>query len=286
MLRKIQIGEFSRMTGIPVKTLRFYADEKLLGPDYIEPRTGYRYYSTDQIREATKVMNLRLAGLRLDEIRGLIQTPITETQNETVQLVEVLDRQNQILGRELSKIKIQLNAIDILKQGLKSLGPAVLTDLKFQIVEPDLAFVKHLTHGSGGPSITELFEDAERAVAAVHARSDKSPYSIHFGDTQAPYKAAVCIPIRDDCLSKINGTSIGETSLVVSASFAGSYTKTDRTRAKIVKFLKQLKLTPKTEERIIYHRFGADQVSYKLPRHMLAASNADFKTEVQIPIDL
>ena len=37
------IGEFSKITSLPVKTLRFYHEKGLLVPARIEPETGYRY---------------------------------------------------------------------------------------------------------------------------------------------------------------------------------------------------------------------------------------------------
>jgi DNA-binding transcriptional MerR regulator len=39
------IGEFSKITGLTVKTLRFYHEQQLLPPASIDDRSGYRYYS-------------------------------------------------------------------------------------------------------------------------------------------------------------------------------------------------------------------------------------------------
>jgi hypothetical protein len=38
------IGEFSKITGLSVKTLRFYHEEGLLVPTAIDDQSGYRYY--------------------------------------------------------------------------------------------------------------------------------------------------------------------------------------------------------------------------------------------------
>ena len=38
------IGEFSKITGLPVKTLRFYHEKRLLVPSCVDRETGYRYY--------------------------------------------------------------------------------------------------------------------------------------------------------------------------------------------------------------------------------------------------
>ena len=38
------IGEFSKITGLSVKTLRFYHEKELLAPTQVDPQSGYRYY--------------------------------------------------------------------------------------------------------------------------------------------------------------------------------------------------------------------------------------------------
>lgn len=40
------IGEFSRVSKMSVKTLRFYDERGLLKPGHIDSRNGYRYYSS------------------------------------------------------------------------------------------------------------------------------------------------------------------------------------------------------------------------------------------------
>ena len=43
------IGEFSRLSQIPVKTLRYYDDLRLLRPACVNRSTGYRYYEAAQL---------------------------------------------------------------------------------------------------------------------------------------------------------------------------------------------------------------------------------------------
>ena len=51
-MKRVPIGEFSRMTHLSIKTLRHYHDVDLLAPDAVDPSTGYRYYAISQIRAA------------------------------------------------------------------------------------------------------------------------------------------------------------------------------------------------------------------------------------------
>ena len=69
----MKIGEFARMTGMPISVLRHYDKEGLLCPDYVDHFSGYRYYSVDQIGQVHKIELLKCGGLSLKEIRDILQ---------------------------------------------------------------------------------------------------------------------------------------------------------------------------------------------------------------------
>ncbi|MBN1962758.1 MAG: MerR family DNA-binding transcriptional regulator [Deltaproteobacteria bacterium] len=47
------IGEFSRITGISIKALRFYHEKQILIPAVIDEQTNYRYYNSKDINSST-----------------------------------------------------------------------------------------------------------------------------------------------------------------------------------------------------------------------------------------
>jgi hypothetical protein len=69
LMKRVPIGEFSRMTHVSIKTLPDYHDVDLLAPDAIDPSTGYRYYAISQIRAAQVIRRLRALGMPVDEVR-------------------------------------------------------------------------------------------------------------------------------------------------------------------------------------------------------------------------
>ena len=52
----LKIGEFSKLCQMTVKALRFYEKEGLLIPASVDEWTGYRFYTTDQLRRAEKIV--------------------------------------------------------------------------------------------------------------------------------------------------------------------------------------------------------------------------------------
>src|SRR3954468_17708757 len=74
----VSIGEFSRRSGLSPKRLRSYAAAGLLRPVAVDPSSGYRYYSLNQLRRAELIDALRVAGLPVVEIGELIEDPRQE----------------------------------------------------------------------------------------------------------------------------------------------------------------------------------------------------------------
>ena len=63
-----KIGDFSKIVGIPVRTLRFYDQYKVLQPSVVDNFTGYRYYSEENIIECEMIKLLKSLDFTLEEI--------------------------------------------------------------------------------------------------------------------------------------------------------------------------------------------------------------------------
>lgn len=63
-----KIGEFSKIVDIPVRTLRYYAEYGVLVPSEIDPFTGYKYYSDENIVECESIKLLKSIDFTLEEI--------------------------------------------------------------------------------------------------------------------------------------------------------------------------------------------------------------------------
>ena len=67
------IGELARMSGQPVRRIRFYSDEGLL-PPAVRTDSNYRLYSEDDLARLDLIGALRDAGVALDAIGRLLRT--------------------------------------------------------------------------------------------------------------------------------------------------------------------------------------------------------------------
>lgn len=72
---RMTIGVFARTAQVSTSALRFYDDCGLVRPVAVDPITGYRYYSPDQLDEVTLIRQLRKVGLPLGEVRRVLAGP-------------------------------------------------------------------------------------------------------------------------------------------------------------------------------------------------------------------
>lgn len=72
---RMTIGVFARTAKVSTSALRFYDDCGLVRPHAVDPITGYRYYSPNQLDEVTLIRQLRKVGLPLGEVRRVLAGP-------------------------------------------------------------------------------------------------------------------------------------------------------------------------------------------------------------------
>jgi DNA-binding transcriptional MerR regulator/effector-binding domain-containing protein len=93
---KYSIGEFSRITRITIKALHLYHEQGLLIPDFIDPESGYRYYTEEQFYDLQVIQQLKLLDFTLREIKEILD----ECDDEQ-DIIRFLDAQRVKLNRKI-----------------------------------------------------------------------------------------------------------------------------------------------------------------------------------------
>ncbi|MGH2478715.1 MAG: MerR family transcriptional regulator, partial [Ktedonobacteraceae bacterium] len=76
----LKIGDFSKLSLVSVKALRYYDELGLLKPVQVDEFTGYRYYSTSQLTRLNRILALKDLGLALEQIAQLLDQDLTPDQ--------------------------------------------------------------------------------------------------------------------------------------------------------------------------------------------------------------
>lgn len=95
----LQIGRFSRLSGLSVKALRHYDQIGLLRPARVDDDSGYRLYSLGQLREAGAIARLRALDVPLETCRAILADPDTANERLAAHRERLEHRRGEIEGR-------------------------------------------------------------------------------------------------------------------------------------------------------------------------------------------
>ncbi len=107
-----KIGELSKLSNIPVKTLRFYDSEGILPPDKIDDFTGYRYYNASKLYDCYRILTLKELGFSLSEIKEVFAL----NKDEYSKLIAKKTKELENLKAETEK---RINTLQLLNSALK-----------------------------------------------------------------------------------------------------------------------------------------------------------------------
>jgi len=68
----MKIGEIAAFFNVSVKAIRIYEKKDIIIPAKIDPDTGYRYYTADQVQTLNALLDLKGLGFSLNEIKDII----------------------------------------------------------------------------------------------------------------------------------------------------------------------------------------------------------------------
>ena len=116
----LKIGDFSKLSMLTVKALRFYEKEGLLIPASVDPWTGYRFYETAQLETASRIKAYRQLGLSTKEIRAVLEGEDARA---------ILSHKAQILKEEQQEIDTRLSIIQHILED---------KDMKYQVIVKEI----------------------------------------------------------------------------------------------------------------------------------------------------
>lgn len=102
----IRIGDFARLCGVSVVALRYYDEEGLLSPTFVDPGSGYRYFEVEQLRQIQRILLLKELGLSLAEIRNVLRETVGVQEMRQLLALKRADALNRIDSAEEQVRKI------------------------------------------------------------------------------------------------------------------------------------------------------------------------------------
>jgi DNA-binding transcriptional MerR regulator/effector-binding domain-containing protein len=264
------IGEFSRITGLTVKTLRFYADEGLLPPACIDPDTGYRYYDDSRIDRARIIAQLR----ELEVPLAVIAEILAGHEDDADVLGHLVRHQARIEAR----LQRYRDIAQVLQRIITSESEAkAMTTGDFQVQEKQLGPVRIAAVRMQG-----RYDECGAAFARIGRALGRficgKPLLLHYDteykESDADFEA--CMPVRDAAVAP-TGISIRELAggRCVSLLHKGPYDQLGRSYERILRYVHDRGYKIETPTREVY---------LKGPGLIFRGNPKRYLTEIQILI--
>ncbi len=268
MSQKYQIGDFSRISGISVKTLRYYQEYGILNPSFVDETTGYRYYDERILEKAGIIHCLKDLDFSLNEIKEILSN--CEDDSE---IVPYLTRKTKEISEKISKYhQMKKRMDDILK--LESQMNKIKQDTTIKIIDiPDLLVATIRFQGKYeevGKAFGKLFKNCGRAYAG-------SNFSLYY---QAEFQEIADIEAGISLKKEIKKEGIACKVLpggkALSTIHQGPYTTVGESYKRILDFKNQNNLKTMLPTRELY---------LKGPGMILRGNPLKYVTELQMFLD-
>ena len=121
----MRIGEIAAFFNVSVKAMRVYEKMGILKPVKTDGKTGYRYYTADQVKQLDALLELRELGFSLNEIKKLLESDMTNEQ-----YMEVLTHKKIMWQEKIAQAQDRVATIDeIIEKLVQSKPPVKLHEL-------------------------------------------------------------------------------------------------------------------------------------------------------------
>jgi DNA-binding transcriptional MerR regulator len=142
----LRIGEFARLTNVPVKTLRYYDELGLITPTRVDPATGYRYYSAEQLPRLHRLLALKELGFTLDQVARILNDGVTLEQLRGMLILKRAETEATLRTEQdrLARIEQHLkdieqeNAVPDYEVTLKSVEPQLVAACRVRVPTNDM----------------------------------------------------------------------------------------------------------------------------------------------------
>ncbi|AEI41964.1 MerR family transcriptional regulator [Paenibacillus mucilaginosus] len=101
-----KISDFSKLSRVSVKTLRYYDQIGLLRPAHTDGDSGYRYYTADQLYRLHRILAFKDLGFTLEQIGPILEEVSCEEINGMLRLKQA-ELQQKVLEEQARLARIE-----------------------------------------------------------------------------------------------------------------------------------------------------------------------------------
>ena len=187
---RYQIGEFSIISRLSIKTLRYYHECGLLEPSEVDHSSGYRFYDEESLGKARTIQELRGFDFSLKEIKEIVDSHI-----DGCELVDVLRKKVREITGKISGYREVKKRLERLIEREEEVSTDI-TDNEIIIKDIPIIRIASVRFTGKYQEVTPAFV---RLLLSYGRYCDGVPFSLYYDDEYKEEKADIeaCIPIKE-----------------------------------------------------------------------------------------
>ena len=189
-----RIGEFSKFSQVPVKTLRYYDEIDLLKPVEVDQHTGYRHYSAEQLYRLNRILALKDLGLSLAQIGELLDGDLPAEQMRGMLRMKQAEVQGRVKEEQARLARVEWRLKQIEQEGTMPDHEIVIK----KVPAMQVASVREVipTYGDIGQLYGQIFKYTGRR----RARPARPALSIYYdeGYRESDIDVEAAVPISKE----------------------------------------------------------------------------------------
>lgn len=147
MKRHWKVGDLAKLTGLTVRTLRFYDQIGLFSPSG-QTESGHRLYNELDLSRLHQILSLKELGLSLVEIKSALTggqiSPLEIVNLQINQIKEQIKLQQKLLEQLRHASKLMQGKAELTVEDFTSLLQAMKMDFEKPVIERQSSWERHL----------------------------------------------------------------------------------------------------------------------------------------------
>jgi DNA-binding transcriptional MerR regulator len=191
MATLVTIGNFSRMTYLSIKALRYYHEVGLLEPADVEPTSGYRLYRPEQVATAQVIRRLRDLDMPLEDIRAVLDAKDVTGRNAVI--VEHLRR----MERQLEQTQATVSSLRAL---LEQHEARIEVEYRIMPTTRAIAVRRHIAMADAEQWSAEAFRLIQAALDEGEAERTGPDAALYYSEffTEEVGEVVAFVPVLGD----------------------------------------------------------------------------------------
>ena len=266
------IGEFSKISGLTVKTLRFYHERGLLVPAAVDPQSGYRYYDGSNLELAHVIRNLRDLEFSLDDIDVILAE--CQEDCDTIDFLQQHKSALQLKLRHYNDLVQRLDQVIDLERNARELNQMQKQtyEVEERFVEPQLMAGYRMKgkYSDCGQGFSKLGRKFGRYLSG---KAFCLFYDGEYKEDDADFEA--CFPIRKEVPSEEFDVRTLAGARCVTLIHRGPYDSLGQSYARLFEYVNEKDYELDLPSREVY---------LKGPGMIFKGNPKKYLTEIQLPI--